>query len=37
MKPLFFGLMAAASAAPVAHAHHSTALVYDRGGALIEA
>ncbi len=37
MKQLFLGLMAAASGAPVAHAHHSTALVYDRGGALIEA
>ncbi|RPI61180.1 MAG: hypothetical protein EHM50_06095 [Lysobacterales bacterium] len=37
MKRLLLGLMAAAPSIPVAYAHHSTALVYDRGGALVEA
>jgi hypothetical protein len=30
-------LVLIAASAPAAHAHHSTALVYDRGGALVEA
>ena len=37
MKRLLLALMAAAPGIPAAHAHHSTALVYDRGGALVEA
>jgi hypothetical protein len=37
MKRLLLGTIAAALGIPAAHAHHSTALVYDRGGALVEA
>jgi hypothetical protein len=37
MKRLLVGLMAAAGSVPAVQAHHSTALVYDRGGALVEA
>ena len=37
MKRLLLALIAAAPGIPAAHAHHSTALVYDRGGALVEA
>lgn len=37
MKRLLLALMASAPSIPVAHAHHSTALVYDRTGALVEA
>jgi hypothetical protein len=37
MKRLLLGLAAAVLGVPAVHAHHSTALVYDRGGALLEA
>jgi hypothetical protein len=37
MKRLLLGLAAAVLGVPAVHAHHSTTLVYDRGGALLEA